>query len=538
MWKRAKVALSVLFDGGHPKDPALARLFGLGHKTASGAEISERNALAVSAVYAAVRLISETIGSLPLAVYSGKYEREKNKAVNHPAYRLLHESPNEEMTAIVFRETMQQHVLLWGNAYAEISWDGLGRPARLWPIEPWRVQPQRNDGKLEYLVDGKPYASRDLLHVPGLGNGVVGVSVIHWARESMGLSVAAEKFGAEFFGNGAVPGGVLQHPGVLGEEAWERLKKDFADRQSNSQNSHGIFIAEEGMKYEKIGIPPDDAQFLETRKFQISEIARWFNVPPHMLRDLERATFSNIEQQSTEFAIYTILPWLIRWEQEYNRKLLAGDKYFAKHNFDGLVRGDMATRTTHLRQMFGIGAYSVNDILEILDRNPVGPDGDKRFIPLNMTTIEKAGEEEPEQSPPPPAEDDDPADTGEMPPKKLDAAHQALIDDTLRRMSRKEVNQALRAAKKPGEFLSWVDDFYSEYPATLKEALEPVLAVCAVALSQESFPVDRIVGRLVDLSREELLEASECQPSELPERISSMLSVKSINLEEYYATAG
>lgn len=360
------------------------------NKSATGRTVTPTTAMQASAVYACVRVIAETIASLPLFVFKTT-EKGKEKAYKHPLFYILHDLANEEMTSFTFRETLMTHILLWGNAYAEIEYDQMGNVKGLWPLRPDNVFPERNsEGKLQYRVilpdgTGGILPKERVLHIPGLGyDGVIGLSPIAMARESIGLSLAAEEFGARFFGNGAKPGGVLEHPGKLSKEAMERLRTSWNEMHQGLSNQHRIAILEEGMQYKQLGIPPEDAQFLETRKFQIEEIARIFRVPLHLIQNLDRATFSNIEHQSIEFVVHTIRPWLVRWEQTLNWKLFANSrKFFAEFNVDGLLRGDIKSRYEAYATARQWGWLSVNEIRAMENMNPI-ENGDIYLQPLNM----------------------------------------------------------------------------------------------------------------------------------------------------------
>ncbi|MNK84040.1 Phage portal protein [compost metagenome] len=309
----------------------------------------------------------------------------------------MQRAPNPRMTAFTFRETMMAHILLWGNCYAEIEYDDLGQIVALWPIPPHRVEHMETAAGDPFFrvttKDGQehnvPFYS--MFHIPGLGfDGKKGISVIEWARRAIELSLATEQFGADFFENGTNVGAVATHPGTLSDEAFERLRESLREKYEGLGKAHRLMLLEEGMTFSKNTIPPNDAQFLETRKFQILEIARLFRVPPHMMADLERATFSNIEQQSIEFVTHTVRPWLVRWEQTINWKLFSEaekKQYFAEHLIEGLLRGDSAARSAFYAQMFNIGVYSQNDIREKENDNPI-EGGDRYFVPLNMVPMD------------------------------------------------------------------------------------------------------------------------------------------------------
>lgn len=366
--------------------------------TRAGLFVSEESAMRTSAVYACVRVLAETVASLPLPLYK-RLTKGKEKAIYHPLYSLLHDVPNHEMTSFSFRETMMAHLLLWGNAYALIVYKGK-TPVELWPLHPSRVYVDRQLMTKELIYyysddDGqKVYSPNQILHIPGLSyNGIKGLSPIALARETIGLSQATEEFGSRFFSNGARPGGILEHPGIVKDP--EKLRTSWENVYKGVKNSHKIAVLEEGMTYKEIGIPPNDAQFLETRKFQLNEICRMFRVPPHLIGDLERATFSNIEHQSIDFVVHTIRPWLVRWEQAIQRCLLSeGERslYFVKFTVDGLLRGDFKTRMDGYAVGRQNGWYSANDIRELEDLNPL-PDemgGDLYLVNGNMMPITAA----------------------------------------------------------------------------------------------------------------------------------------------------
>ena len=376
--------------------------------SASGKQVNERTSMQMTAVYSCVRILSEAVASLPLNVYRYTDTGGKEKAFDHPLYRLLHDEPNPEMSSFIFRETLMTHLLLWGNAYAQIIRNGKGEVIALYPLMPDRMTVDRDsNGGLYYKYrksnDDAPtmesgvvsLAPSDVLHVPGLGfDGLVGYSPIAMAKNAIGLAIAAEEYGSKFYANGAAPSGVLEHPGTLKDPT--RVRDSWNSTFGGSTNSHKVAVLEEGMKYTPISISPNEAQFLETRKFQINEIARIFRVPPHMVGDLEKSSFSNIEQQSLEFVKYTLDPWVIRWEQALYRTLLTEEEkktYFFKFNVEGLLRGDYQSRMQGYATARQNGWMSANDIreLEDLDRIPAELGGDLYLINGNMLPLESAG---------------------------------------------------------------------------------------------------------------------------------------------------
>ncbi len=364
--------------------------------TASGKTVNERTAMQTTAVYACVRILAETIASLPLNVYRST-DNGKEKAIDHQLYYLLHDEPNPEMTSFVFRETLMSHLLLWGNAYAQIIRDGRGKVLALYPLLPERMTVDRTtDGQLyfEYRKDTGYVILRpeDILHIPGLGfDGLVGYSPIAMAKNAIGMAIATEEYGGKFFANGASPGGVLEHPGVVKDPA--RIRESWNAVYQGSGNAHRVAVLEEGMKFQPIGIPPEQAQFLETRKFQTEEICRIFRVPPHLVANLDKATFSNIEHQSISFVVHTIRPWLVRLEQGMNKALLTPSEkgqYFVGFVVDGLLRGDYASRMQGYAIGIQNGFLSPNDVRTLENMNTI-EHGDIYAMNGNMLKLEDVG---------------------------------------------------------------------------------------------------------------------------------------------------
>jgi len=375
-------------------DRSLWNLYG--SQSLTGEVVTESTALTFSAVYNAISLISGTVGALPLHLYQQE-KKSKHLALDEPLYRVMHYRWNPYMTAMTGRETMMAHILTYGNGYAEIVRDLMGRVQQLWPIPPDRVKIKMKEGKLIYeiRVDGEPIdLSREkVLHVPGLGfDGYQGYSVIAMARKSIGLGMAMETFGSRYFGEGTHPSGVVTHPGQLSND---NLRNALQEGYAGLGKTHRLLLLEESMKFEPITIKPEDSQFLQSRQFTIPEIARWFNLPPHKLKDLSKSSFNNIEQEQISFVTDSIMPWLIRLEQGYYQQLLIERQqesglYF-KHSVQGLLRGDSVSRADFYSKMFNIGAFSVNDIRELEDMNPI-KGGDEHFVPMNMVPLSMAKE--------------------------------------------------------------------------------------------------------------------------------------------------
>lgn len=376
--------------------------------SSAGKNVNERSAMQMTAVYSCVRILAEAVAGLPLHLYRYKEDGGKERAIDNNLYHLLHDEPNKEMSSFIFRETLMTHLLLWGNAYAQIIRNGKGEVVALYPLMPNKMQVDRDEnGELCYIYTRRSdeaktmegvtvyLTPRDVLHIPGLGfDGLVGYSPIAMAKNAIGLAIATEEYGAKFFANGAAPSGVLEHPGTIKDPS--RLRENWNSTFGGSANSGKVAVLEEGMKYTPISISPEQAQFLETRKFQIDEIARIFRVPPHMVGDLEKSSFSNIEQQSLEFVKYTLDPWVIRWEQSLSRALLNEDekrKYFFKFNLEGLLRGDYESRMSGYAVARQNGWMSANDIreLENMDKISAEDGGDLYLINGNMLPLNKAG---------------------------------------------------------------------------------------------------------------------------------------------------
>lgn len=388
----------------HQLSSSYSFLFG---PTSSGRTVTERSAMQMTAVYSCVRILAEAIAGLPLHVYRIESDGSKVKATDHGLYRLLHDEPNPEMTSFVFRETLMTHLLLWGNAYAQVIRNGLDEVIGLYPLMPNRMSVGRDDaGRLYYeyqAISDEPagqwsrirLSPADVLHIPGLGfDGLVGYSPIAMAKNAIGMAMATEDYGASFFANGAAPGGVLEHPGTIKDPS--RVRESWQQTFGGARNANKVAVLEEGMKYTPISVSPEQAQFLETRKLQINEIARIFRIPPHMVGDLEKSSFSNIEQQSLEFVKYTLDPWVIRWEQALTKTLLSPREkpsVFVKFNLEGLLRGDYVSRMNGYAVARQNGWMSANDIraLENLDRIAVADGGDVYLVNGNMLPLSMAG---------------------------------------------------------------------------------------------------------------------------------------------------
>jgi len=380
-------------------NPSLWRL--IGSQSLAGENITEETALTYSAVWNAITLYSGTVSTLPLHLFK-KSQKTKVFADKLPLFRVMYAQANPYMTAMVAREVSMAHLLTWGNSYSEIVRNGIGQISELWPIPPNRCTPEMKEGILSYRITVDSEQIRlpreRILHIPGLGfNGFLGYSVIAMARKSIGLGMAMETFGSLYFGQGTHPGVIVSHPGKLSQPAHDNLQKSLTDAYSGLGKSHKLLLLEEAMKIEKLGIPPDESQFLESRQFQIPEIARWFNLPPHKLKDLTKSSFNNIESEQISFVTDSILPWLIRLESNYNIQLLnlneqTTQKLFFKHNVEGLLRGDATARGNFYRALWNVGSITQNEIREKEDMEPnPNPLADELFVPLNMIPLSQIG---------------------------------------------------------------------------------------------------------------------------------------------------
>ena len=376
-------------------------------RTWAGKSVTERSAMQTTAVYACVRIISETVASLPLHVYEYT-DNGKERVYTHPLYKLLHDIPNPEMNSFIMREVMMSHLLLWGNSYSQIIRNGRGEIIALYPLMPEKMRIDRaDDGRLYYTYTSDKqgtfiFRREEILHIVGLGfDGLIGYSPIAMAKNAVGLAIAAEEYGSSFFSNSGTPSGVLEHPGVLKEP--EKVREAWNEAYGGSSNAHKVAVLEEGMHFNAISINPHEAQFLETRKFQVNEICRIFRVPPHMIADLEKSSFNNIEQQSLDFVTNTIRPWLVRIEQSIFQQLFTEEEqqeYFVKFNVDGLLRGDFQSRMRGYSIGIQNGFMSPNDVRELEDMNLIPEElgGNRYLCNGNMISIGAApSSKEPEE---------------------------------------------------------------------------------------------------------------------------------------------
>lgn len=469
---------------------------------APGITVTEKSALASTAVMACIRVISEDLASLPLQVFQ-KQAKGRNVAETHPLYPVLHHKANPMMTSFTLRETMQAHILSWGNGYAEIESDGAGDVRALWPLRPDRTKAYVVQGTRDQVVyftydpvsqSNVPLPADRVLHIPGLGfDGLSGYSPIKLHKDAISLALAAEKYAGKFYSNGAQPAGVLTTKEELSPEAHKRLKREWKEMHQGLDNAQRVAILEEGMDFKAVGMPLEEAQFIETRKYQTTDIARIYLVPPHRIGDLEKATFSNIEHQQLQYVIHTLRPWLVRWEQAMLVKLFTASEqvaYFAEFNVDGLLRGDSLSRQQSLEVKRRNGVINADEWRELENMNPLpGGQGKYYLVPLNMGTIDNVAE------PPEPAPAPAPAANSKrsaLARKRLTGAYRHILTETWRRIVRAEHDAVLAAADRylarhgRDQFEQWSDSYYAKHRDWAGKLLAPLMNAMAEAIREEA----------------------------------------------------
>jgi HK97 family phage portal protein len=365
----------------------------------SGAIVSERSSLSLSSAYACVNVLSTDLGFPPLRVMQASPDGSRKARPDHPADALLRVSPDGETTAMRARMAWVGHVFGWGNGYQQIARDIFGRPSGLDRLDPATCEPKRrkSDNKLYYSVDdSKALRPDEVLHLAGLGyDGLVGYSPVRICRQAFGLGLATETFGAGFFGNGATPRGVIKRPGVMSDEAWDNFREAFNEVHQGPHNSNKLLLLEEGMEFEATAVSPEDAQFLETRRFQVIEVCRIYRVPPHKVMDYADAHYANVEESNLDYLMTTIAPWCVQIEQVCNLRLLTPDEvakgFYVEHALSAFMRGNSAARAQYYKDLAGLGVLSPNQVAAAEGLDPIGPAGNKRLVPLNMTTLDAAG---------------------------------------------------------------------------------------------------------------------------------------------------
>lgn len=449
--------------------------------------VTHETAMNFAAVFACVRYLSSAIGALPWGLYRRRPDGGRDPFRTSPIWQILRTRPNPEMSAQTFKETLTAWALTWGNGCAEIERNAGGQVVALWPISPDRVDFKRDENKnLVYEVSNELGGTTVLLpdnvfHVHGLGfDGISGYSVVSMAARDIGSGLAADDFMNSFFGNGTIVGGVLEHPETLSQQAYDRIKESWEKRHGGPAQAWKPAILEEGMTWKSIGMPLQDAEFLASRKFTVTQIARWFGVPPHKIADLERATYTNIEHQGIEVVQDSILPWAMRFEQEADYKLIGQRNraaLYTKLDLKGLLRGDMETRGNFYQRLRELGAISVNEIRQLEDMNPIGPAGDKYVMQMQYTTLERIGEE--------PAPAAGPAEDEANFRQAAMAGVQRFFSTSLQRVLAKERHRAEDAARRyKGDregFAEWCGEFFADHRDYLLRAIhDPVVALAEI----------------------------------------------------------
>lgn len=487
-------------------DPAAWDLLGA-EKTSTGVRVSRRTTLGYSPFWRGVNLISRDVAKLPLFVYK-RVGDGKERDANHPAYAVLRNKPNAEMTSFIFRQVLQSHALIEGNGYAFIDRDGAGNPMELIPLDPTATYPVRENGRLWYVTQvGQKLRKLDpsnVLHIKGLGyDGLVGYSIIHMARESIGLGVALRDYGSRFFRANARPGVVLEHPAKISNEAAKRIRDSWNEMHSGLDNAHKTAILEEGMKLTVMSINAKDSQLLESRQFEIREIANWFGVPPHKLGDTTRTAFASLEQENQSYLDDALDPWLVVWEEECREKLLSerekeSDSHTVEFLRQALVRANLKDRGAFYNTALQGGWMNRDEIRARESMNPLpNGEGQKFYTPLNVTTDGSVAiEEEPSESSEPPLDS--------RRRSAIDAAHRRLIHDAAARMVTRLGTHARKAAKSPDRFDDWLGGMESEHLAVVRGAIEPVVSAYHAAIGSDRIGPDEVVTRLFDRVRSEL----------------------------------
>lgn len=511
-----------------------------GPPASSGVRVNGATALRSTPVWAAIRCISEDLSSLPLLTYR-RLPRGKSRAPAHPLFTLLHDAPNPEQTAFEFWELAIGNMLVAGNSINFIELDQAGRPTELWPLRPDQIQVQRDDnGELVYIWSPSSQESRlfpadRILHLKAFSrNGFWGLSPIDVAREAIGLGLATEEYGARFFSNDATPGGVLEHPGSLSKEALAHLRDTYEAHHTGLSQSHKTLILEEGMKWSQTTVTPENAQFLETRKFQVTEVARIFRVPPHKIADMDRATFSNIEEQNIDYVVSTIRPWARRIEARINIDLFSiEDPFFAEFLIDGLLRGNVDTRFKAYSTGRQWGWLSADDVRELENMNPLPEgQGEVYLVPLNMVDAKTLSDPPPPPPPPPtidvpvlpPGDEDDEATRSSLRllkpgglekrnasvRRRLGQAFRGVFEDAAARIVRREVADVERKAARflPGGDVDGLktnlEDFYlQDHRAFVEQQIRPAVDSLAQAVhdtASAEVGSDGIGGELAALS--------------------------------------
>ena len=364
----------------------------------SGISVSKSSALTFTAVWSAVRLLSESISILPVNVYEREPNGDKKLASTNAAYNLVHNEPNYYMSSVAFFEKVMMDLCLSGNSYVRIVRNGGGTPEALLPLNSQDIQVKMNEGQIFYHNDTQRtiYDDYDILHFKGISqDGILGLSPITQNANAIGWGMALEEYGSKYFTNSAKLSGVLETDRALSEQAIDRLKNSFSNTYNKLQNAQSTAILEEGLSFKPITISPEQSQFLLSRIFSITEIARMFNIPTFMLQEHSKSSFNNIESLSQSYVTYTLMPYIRRMESEMNRKLFKTNekgRIFVEWNVNGLLRGNIKDRTDSYKTALTNGYMTINEVRRKENMNSI-LDGDEHYLPLNMTTINKIGED-------------------------------------------------------------------------------------------------------------------------------------------------
>lgn len=491
----------------------LTRLLGGGEGTLAGVDVNEYTAMNLSSFWCAVRNISEDVAKIPVGVYVRK-DNSREELPDDPVSFLFNHAANPETTPLAFRQTMTQWALTHGNGFAEIESLNNGSPIALWQQQPQTVYVTRDrSDRIVYEVNSVRNGGRTvtlyadkMFHLHGMGfDGLTGYSVVHKARESIGAAIATDRYAGAFFGNGAVPAGILSHPGKLADGG-KRLKESWNEQHKGPGKSRGVAVLEAELKYQAIGIPPEDGQFLETRVFQVQEIARWFRMPPHKLMELSRGTFSNIEHQSIEYVRDCLEPWFIRWEQECWRKFFGRtNPRYARHNMNALLRSDSESRARVYAIKKQWGLNNTNELRALEDENPIGDQGDVYLAPANMVPADKLedladatikGKGDPNPQGDPPASN--PENGNQNRAAELARGFRSQVLEATQRMARAATDKVSRAKKK-GEFSTWYRSFIEEHRDHVKGVYFPIAE--AITTIRAAFgPVDAMAFNASDIA--------------------------------------
>ena len=486
-------------------------------ETDSGIRVDSEKALTLSWVWQAVNIIANDVGKLPLILYDRRNPDDRRRAIAHPAYNLVKRRPNAFMSAKTFRATLTAHALLRGNGLALIVRDGRGVPLELLPLNPNKTRVEFNGSTPFYITKfgddpaDVTLAATDVLHIKGLGfDGIWGYDVITLARNSFGLGLATEKHGARYYKNNARPSVVLETDASIDKEQAEQILASWSDMHRGVENAHETALLSGGMKANAISMSNENAQWIESRKFQRSDVASWFCLPPHKLGDSDKASYSSLEQENRSYIDNTLTNWLSAWEDECNEKLLGlNARVTGSHEFEfltaSLLRADLKTRYE---------SYSIGIVNEFLSPNEVrrlenmpartDEDGDSFRNPNTRGAEAEADPEaEPEAEPV-----DNPGGDEETEPVDI-AAHKQLIVDRLRHMMGVERQRVKKATTTAGNFINWADNFYANFADTLANALRPCLAVCQnVSTSAKAYTADTLARLHVEESQRRLLDVA------------------------------